>query len=394
MPPTTSGSPPPATQGAHNPKRRQYAAGQTQAYYGAAESAMQPGMGQFPPPQMAAGGQFFTPGENQAAGASPAAQAPYYGGQPQQPDYINAPGYTQPVQQQQPVGYPGQQAGAGVDQLAGQFNQMAVGGQKQHLYTTNLLTSPPDQREIMMGPPEINLPPGATLSQSPYANAHPSYQRCTVNAFPSSSSLAGKAKIPLAVVITPYKSIKEHEDPVPLVSDMVIARCRRCRMYINPFVSFIDGGSRWRCPMCALVNEVPQMFDWDQANNQSLDRWHRAELNHGVVEFVAPAEYVVRPPQPLVYVFLIDVSHNAIQSGMVATATRTIMESLERLPNQDGRTRISLIGFDSALYFFSMPVRRPAGAPWPHAHVVAARSGGAAHAGRVRHRRRLPPTAA
>jgi hypothetical protein len=71
--------------------------------------------------------------------------------------------------------------------------------------------------------------------------------------------------------------------------------------------------------MCNMSNEVPQLFDWDQARNQPGDRWARAELNHSVVEFVAPTEYMVRPPQPAVYVFLIDVSHAAVQSGICSS---------------------------------------------------------------------------
>ena len=47
--------------------------------------------------------------------------------------------------------------------------------------------------------------------------------------------------------------------------------------------------------MCNLSNEVPQLFDWNAQTNQPADRWSRAELNHGVVEFVAPAEYMVSP---------------------------------------------------------------------------------------------------
>ena len=109
--------------------------------------------------------------------------------------------------------------------------------------------------------------------------------------------------------------------------------------------------------MCSMSNEVPQLFDWDQVRNQPGDRWARAELNHGVVEFVAPTEYMVRPPQPAVYIFLIDVSHNAIQSGMVATATRTILENLDRIPNEDNRTKVAFIAFDTSLHFFSLPVR-------------------------------------
>lgn len=110
--------------------------------------------------------------------------------------------------------------------------------------------------------------------------------------------------------------------------------------------------------MCSLSNEVPQLFDWDQVRNAPGDRWSRPELNYGAVEFVAPTEYMARPPQPAVYVFLIDVSHSAIQSGMVATATRTILENLDRLPDEDGRTKVAIIAFDVSLYFFSLPVSK------------------------------------
>lgn len=77
--------------------------------------------------------------------------------------------------------------------------------------------------------------------------------------------------------------------------------------------------------MCNMSNEVPQLFDWDEARNQPGDRWARAELNHSVVEFVAPNEYMVRPPQPAVYVYLLDVSHNAVQSGGSSIASGSPM---------------------------------------------------------------------
>ncbi|KAJ8489583.1 hypothetical protein ONZ45_g13530 [Pleurotus djamor] len=329
----------PPTHAAHG-KRRQYAAGQTQAYYGGDSLQADPnygaggggGMAQQP-----VGGQLFTPGlvaenqfQSQQQQQQPQQQPPYYG---QQPEYINAPSYDKAA------AGPG-----GVGALADQFGQMGMGGQKQfQLYTANLLTSPPDPRELHQPPPEIRLPPNACISPNPLANADPSYQRSTLNAIPTTSSLLTKSKIPLGLVITPYRSLNEGEEPVPVVTDTVIARCRRCRTYINPYVQFIDGGNRWRCCMCNMSNEVPQLFDWDQVRNQPGDRWARAELNHAVVEFVAPTEYMVRPPQPAVYVFLIDVSHAAIQSGMVATATRTIMENLDRIPDEDGRTKISII---------------------------------------------------
>ncbi|TFK72080.1 CPII coat sec24 protein [Pluteus cervinus] len=370
---------PPAPEGAHNPRRRQYAAGQTQAYYGG-ETAVDPtyGTSTFVPPTtggpapgpVTGGPQFFTPGldNQQYAGApipAPGAGiggggAPgvpsYYGPgadaqQPHQHDYINGPAYGQP-QPPQPPFTPG---GGSVDALAGQFGSLGVAGQKAfQLYTTNLLTSPPEPRELLRPPPEIRLPPNSCISPAATANADPSYQRSTLNAIPTTSSLLSKSKVPLALVITPYRSVKEGEEQVPLVTDTVIARCRRCRMYINPYVQFIDGGNRWRCCICNMSNEVPQLFDWDQAKNQPGDRWARAELNHSVVEFVASSEYMVRPPQPAAYVFLIDVSHTAVQSGMVATATRTILENLERIPDEEGRTKVSIICYDTSLYFFSI----------------------------------------
>lgn len=106
--------------------------------------------------------------------------------------------------------------------------------------------------------------------------------------------------------------------------------------------------------MCNLTNDVPQAFDWDHVNQKQADRWQRAELNHAVVEFVAPQEYMVRPPQPLVYLFLIDVSYAAVTSGLLATAARTILESLDRIPDEDKRTRLGFICVDSALHYFSI----------------------------------------
>lgn len=237
----------PAQSSPHHAKRRQYAAGQTQVYYGAAEAAPDPSYGAAPGLQpQPAGGQLFTPGlaaENQFQTQQVQApgQAPYYGQQqPAQPSYADPnAGYGAPQQQTQYI-----QPGA--DALAGQFGQMGLaGGQKQfQLFTTNLLTSPPEPKDLHRPPPEIRLPPNSSITPSPLANADPSYQRCTVNAIPTTSSLLSKAKIPLALVLTPYRSLKDGDEPVPVVTDTVIARCRRCRTYINPYVQFIDGGNR------------------------------------------------------------------------------------------------------------------------------------------------------
>ena len=195
----------------------------------------------------------------------------------------------------------------------------------------------------------------SSVTPSPDANCQPKYVRSTLNAVPTTHSLLKKSKLPLALVIQPYGALHDLDDPVPVVQDQVISRCRRCRSYINPFVTFLDHGHRWRCNMCNLTNDVPQAFDWDAAAQKTVDRWQRHELNHAVVEFVAPQEYMVRPPQPLVYLFLFDVSYAAVSTGLLATSARTILDSLNRIPNADRRTRLGFIAVDSSLHYFSVP---------------------------------------
>lgn len=99
---------------------------------------------------------------------------------------------------------------------------------------------------------------------------------------------------------------------------------------------------------------VPGFFDWDAESRQRVDRMKRAELTHSVVEFVAPQEYMVRPPQPCVFFFVIDVSFQAVQSGAVAVAARTILDTLDRIPNSDNRTKIGFMTVDSTLHFYNL----------------------------------------
>ncbi|KAF2835061.1 COPII component protein [Patellaria atrata CBS 101060] len=263
----------------------------------------------------------------------------------QQPSY-QQPSYSQPLSPnllapgQQPIQQPPAQA------PSSQLNQ---------LYGSDLLSQPFDVRELDLPPPPINLPPNTSVTPSPYANCPPKYVRSTLNTVPTTHSLLKKSKLPFALVIQPYTSLHDAEDPVPVVPDQVISRCRRCRSYINSFATFLDHGHRWRCNMCNLTNDVPQAFDWDATAQKAIDRWQRPELNYSVVEFVAPQEYMVRPPQPLVYLFLFDVSYAAVTNGLLATSARCILESLDRIPNADRRTRLGFIAVDSSLHFFSIP---------------------------------------
>ncbi len=79
----------------------------------------------------------------------------------------------------------------------------------------------------------------------------------------------------------------------------------------------------------------------------------RPELSKGVVEWAAPSEYQVRAPQPPTYFFVLDVSMEAVNSGMLASAANAIKRSLDELPGKD-RTMIGFITYDIAVHYYAL----------------------------------------
>ncbi|KAI9797472.1 MAG: COPII subunit [Candelina submexicana] len=371
--PVQGGQPGPAAGGrkkrAYAGQAFDYGAGANSALGGQQQSAGLPGGVGYPGAQ-GAGYGGYPPGPQQ-----PGIQQHPYGADQGASLPMSPVGYGQPAPgvggyQPPAPAYPAHGATAALGGAAGitqQFNQMGLGDQQHQappqqvhqrlnqLYPTDLMSAPFNVSELDLPPPPIILPPNASVTPSPDAHCPPKYVRSTLNAVPTTHSLLKKSRLPFALVIQPYTSLHDVEDPVPVVPDQVISRCRRCRSYINPFATFLDHGHRWRCNMCNLTNDVPQAFDWDAAAQKSVDRWQRPELNHAVVEFVAPQEYMVRPPQPLIYLFIFDVSYPSVTSGLLATSARCILESLDRIPNADRRTRVGFMAVDSSLHYFTIP---------------------------------------
>jgi len=71
------------------------------------------------------------------------------------------------------------------------------------------------------------------------------------------------------------------------------------------------------------------------------------------VEFIAPSEYMLRPPQPAIFLFVLDVSFNAIETGYLHLVCKLLKENLEKMPG-DLRTLIGFITFDSTVHFYSL----------------------------------------
>ncbi|XP_011883270.1 PREDICTED: protein transport protein Sec24A [Vollenhovia emeryi] len=201
-------------------------------------------------------------------------------------------------------------------------------------------------------PHEKVEPPKIKLHQDflDNVNCNPDIFRCTLTKVPESNSLLQKSRLPFGVLIHPFKDLNQH---LAVIQCNTIVRCRACRTYINPFVYFLDS-RRWKCNLCFRLNELPEEFQFDPVTKSYGDPSRRPEVRTGTIEFIAPSEYMVRPPQPAVYLFVLDVSRLAVESGYLQTVCNTITEELSSLPG-DSRTQIGFLAVDSALHFFSMP---------------------------------------
>ncbi|XP_017695952.2 protein transport protein Sec24-like At3g07100 [Phoenix dactylifera] len=186
-------------------------------------------------------------------------------------------------------------------------------------------------------------------------NCHPRFLRLTTYAIPSSQSLLARWHLPLGAVVHPLAEVPDGEE-VPIVNfgPAGIIRCRRCRTYVNPYVTFTDAGRKWRCNICSLLNDVSgEYYCALDASGRRCDVDQRPELSKGSVEFVAPTEYMVRPPMPPLYFFLIDVSVSAVRSGFLEVVATTIKSCLDELPGFP-RTQIGFLTFDSTLHFHNL----------------------------------------
>ncbi|KAF7121232.1 hypothetical protein RHSIM_Rhsim13G0029500 [Rhododendron simsii] len=203
-------------------------------------------------------------------------------------------------------------------------------------------------------------------------NCDSRYVRFTTCTMPNSQSLVSRWHLPLGAVVCPLAEAPDGEVvPVVNFTPSGIIRCRRCRTYVNPYVTFTDGGRKWRCNICAWLNDVSgDYFAHLDASGKRVDLNERPELTKGSVEFIAPVEYMHRRPMPPLYFFLIDVSISAVKSGMLEVVAQTVKSCLDRLPGYP-RTRVGFITFDSTLHFYNMKASKACSLVQPQMMVVS-----------------------
>ncbi|XP_077388931.1 protein transport protein Sec24B [Festucalex cinctus] len=204
------------------------------------------------------------------------------------------------------------------------------------------------QERNLLPPRPLEAPEPNLSSELKKVNCSPQTFRCTLTSIPQTQALLNKARLPLGLLLHPFRDLQQ----LPVITSNTIVRCRNCRTYINPFVTFLDQ-RRWKCNLCYRVNDVPDEFMYNPVTRSYGEPHKRPEVQNATVEFIASSDYMLRPPQPSVYLFVLDVSHNGVESGYLKYFCESLLENLYKLPG-DSRTKVGFLTFDSSVHFYNL----------------------------------------
>uniref|UniRef100_A0A8C5QY36 Protein transport protein Sec24C n=1 Tax=Leptobrachium leishanense TaxID=445787 RepID=A0A8C5QY36_9ANUR len=194
-------------------------------------------------------------------------------------------------------------------------------------------------------------------------SASPRYIRCTSYNFPATSDMAKQSQVPLAAVIKPLATLPSEEAPPCVVDhgETGPVRCNRCKAYMCPSMQFIEGGRRFQCCFCSCVTDVPpHYFQHLDHTGKRVDYYERPELSMGSYEFVATVDYCKNNkfPNPPAFIFLIDVSYNAVKSGLVALVCEELKQLIDYLPREgnmeESVIRVGFVTYNKVLHFYNV----------------------------------------
>ncbi|XP_061562318.1 protein transport protein Sec24C [Phycodurus eques] len=316
---------------------------------------------QMPPPQPGMPGGY-PPQQNGAFGQVGGPQPGYTGPCPGQPNYgAPAPGPAPPAQKRlDPDAIPSPQA-----------SDMPAVQKSRHRIDPDAIPSPiqvieddkANSTELFSTGVRGQAPPLVTTDFhiKDQGNASPRFIRCTAYNMPCTADMAKQSQVPLAAVIKPLATLPPDETPPYLVDhgEGGPIRCNRCKAYMCPYMQFIEGGRRFQCGFCSCVTEVPpHYFQHLDHTGKRIDFYDRPELSLGSYEILATVDYCKnnKIPQPPAFIFLIDVSYNAIKSGMVGIVCQELKTLLDHLPteNSDSVVRVGFVTYNKVLHFYNV----------------------------------------
>ncbi|KFV43878.1 Protein transport protein Sec24B, partial [Tyto alba] len=282
---------------------------------------------------------------------TPKASKPFgYGYPALQPGYQNAAPPT-PVQPSNSGHHPGfqhyPQQYPGVNQLSSSLGGLSLqhSQQPESLRPVNLT-----QDRNILPVSSVPAPVPNLNSDLRKLNCSPDSFRCTLTNIPQTQALLNKAKLPLGLLLHPFRDLTQ----LPVITSSTIVRCRSCRTYINPFVSFIDQ-RRWKCNLCYRVNDVPEEFMYNPLTRSYGEPHKRPEVQNSTVEFIASSDYMVKKVFMLKIIFILSFGKCRYSEScqLKAIAMCIVIQCSLMLPG-DSRTRIGFITFDSTVQFYNL----------------------------------------
>ncbi|KAJ5078508.1 sec24-related protein [Anaeramoeba ignava] len=185
-------------------------------------------------------------------------------------------------------------------------------------------------------------------------NSSPAFIRSTLYQVPLTNGLLKTTGIPFAITIEPLALGHPQDDPINVVDfgEKGPIRCSRCGGYISPFAKFLKLGYEWQCPLCNMINNVPnEYFANVDANNVRSDINSRPELSRGSVEFIASPDYFlpnekIHPPS---YIFVIEANKVTFELQLFHDIIQGIKNSLDQFPDS---ARVGLVTFGNYINFY------------------------------------------
>lgn len=203
---------------------------------------------------------------------------------------------------------------------------------------------------------ENTVPPTATTNYASIdqGTANPKFMRLSMYNVPSSEQLRNATKLPLGLTVRPFAPTEYNEEPVPEVDLLSIGgppRCRRCRTYVNPGMTFTND-YKFICNMCKFATPVPLDYQAPlDVSGRRIDFLQRPELHKGTVDFIVPETYWPDEgvqPSALHHIFLIDVTAS---NEIVRATTQAIRSLLDSIPPS---VKIGIITYDQKIHFYNL----------------------------------------
>ena len=163
--------------------------------------------------------------------------------------------------------------------------------------------------------------------------------RTTTTLAPLNQQMQTSSGITFGVMMQPMAQPSQYDyaegyGEVPLVDfgEDGPFRCSRCKAYVNPYFTWLNEGRKAQCNMCLVENDVPSSYFCSTNEfGKRLDRDRRPELCYGTYDIKAPSNFSIREPMKPTFVFMLDCSIQAFESGFFHQSLQSIKSCIDSL---------------------------------------------------------------